>query len=134
MTTSLPCLCSLTRPSYKPKLQKCLQVRSQSFNDEGNSENIVDGNMRVLRERKRDVRKKERLDMCWRVENENENGWKYKDEYNNKHKILKSHYGMLSESIMLVFGLVSSAFGLCLFHWLHLHFPCFLHCSFVQQK
>ncbi|KAL7196392.1 hypothetical protein ACSBR1_036414 [Camellia fascicularis] len=70
--------------------------------------------MRVLRERIRDVRKKERLDMCWRVENENkiENGWKYKDEYNNKHKILKSHYGMLSESIMLVFGLVSSALGL----------------------
>ncbi|XP_028119614.1 uncharacterized protein LOC114317116 [Camellia sinensis] len=112
MTTSLPCLCSLTRPSYKPKLQKCLQVRSQSFNDEGNAENVVDGNMRALRERIRDVRKKERLDMCWRVENEN--GWKYKDEYNNKHKRLKSQYGMLSESIMLL-GLVSSAFGLAFF-------------------
>lgn len=71
----------------------------------GNSPgNIVDSNMSVMRERIREVRKKEWL--------EYENGWNYKslgyeyDDY-NEHK----RHAMVVESLEL-FGLVTSAFGL----------------------
>lgn len=70
----------------------------------GNSPaNIVDSNMSVLRERIKEVGKKEWL--------EYENGWNYKSvgyEYDyNKHK----RHAMVVESLKL-FGLVTSAFGL----------------------
>ncbi|KAG5531538.1 hypothetical protein RHGRI_026220 [Rhododendron griersonianum] len=59
--------------------------------------------MSVLRERIREVGKKEWL--------EYENGWNYKsvgyDHYNNKHK----RHAMVVESLEL-FGMVTSAFGL----------------------
>ncbi|CAL5396670.1 unnamed protein product [Camellia sinensis] len=93
------------KSSFKhPKIWKCPRVRSQSFHDEGNSENIVDANLSVLREKIREVRKKERLEnMCC----SHENGWNYKTGYDKNHK---SHE-MLSESIELL-GLVSSSLGL----------------------
>ncbi|KAL7240282.1 hypothetical protein ACSBR2_006025 [Camellia fascicularis] len=106
MATSLHYFCSLScKSSFKhPKIWKCPRVRSQSFHDEGNSENLVDANLSVLRERIREVRKKERLEnMCC----SHENGWNYKTGYDKNHK---SHE-MLSESIELL-GLVSSSLGL----------------------
>ncbi|PSS13458.1 Increased rDNA silencing protein [Actinidia chinensis var. chinensis] len=103
MATSLPSFCSLTKPSHKPKLPKCPPVRCQSFhNDEGNSANMVDANLGVLRERIREVKKKESLERCFK----HENGWNYKSGYDNKHKV----HGKVSESIELL-GLVSSSLG-----------------------
>ncbi|KAI8538257.1 hypothetical protein RHMOL_Rhmol09G0088600 [Rhododendron molle] len=108
-TSSPPCFCSLNKPLVshcKAKVRKkCPPVRSQSFHNQGNSPvNMVDSNMSVLRERIREVKKKERL--------EYENGWNYKSvgyDYNDKHK----RHAMVVESLEL-FGLVTSAFGIVL--------------------
>lgn len=48
----------------------------------GASANIVDANMGVLRERIEEVRVKERLDKCCRLQN----GWNYGSGYEHKHK------------------------------------------------
>ncbi|KAL3501824.1 hypothetical protein ACH5RR_036273 [Cinchona calisaya] len=72
-------------PFSNPKLQKYPPVRSQRFRDEGNSSNIVDGNMSTLRQRIEQVRMKERLNkfICYRQE---KNGWNYKPGYDDTYK------------------------------------------------
>ncbi|XP_057485831.1 uncharacterized protein LOC130772101 [Actinidia eriantha] len=108
MATSLPSFCSLTKPFPKPKLPKCPPVRSQSFpNDQGNSSNMVDANLSVLRERIREVKKRESMEQCFK----HENGWNYKSGY-DKHKI----HGIVSESIELL-GLVSSSLAFVLWNY-----------------
>ncbi|CAK9141300.1 unnamed protein product [Ilex paraguariensis] len=104
-SSSLPSFCSLSKPFCKSKAQKYPRVRSESFRNEGNSANIVDANLSVLRERIEQVRKKERIDTRRCIP---QNGWTYKPVYDHdKHK----RDSLLSESIKLV-GYVGSAFGL----------------------
>ncbi|XAR52484.1 hypothetical protein NMG60_11020597 [Bertholletia excelsa] len=105
MATSLPRLCRLTTPSHKRKSLKGTLVRSQSFYQEGSSENNdVDANLCVLRERIREVRKKEKMGLCSRLEN----GWNYK--LYGYEKKPKSH-DMLLESVELV-GIVTRTLGI----------------------
>ncbi|RVW17030.1 uncharacterized protein LOC104881607 [Vitis vinifera] len=105
MASSLLSFCSLNKPLCRPKGQKYSQVRSQSFMDEGKSANIVDANLRILRERIEEVKKKERLNTC-----SLQNGWTYQAGYDHKHK----RAAILSESIQLI-GTVSGALGLVFF-------------------
>ncbi|KAK9276125.1 hypothetical protein L1049_005656 [Liquidambar formosana] len=69
MASSVPSFFSLGKlPLCKHKVMKCPKVRSQSYHDEvfscaseitGNSANIVDANLSVLRQRMEELRKKE---------------------------------------------------------------------------
>ncbi|RVW87731.1 hypothetical protein CK203_043935 [Vitis vinifera] len=61
MTYSLPAFSVVIKPSFKHSSHKRLQVRAQSYRDEGRSSNMVDANLRVLKERIDVVRMKERL-------------------------------------------------------------------------
>ncbi|RVW83509.1 hypothetical protein CK203_064935 [Vitis vinifera] len=73
MTYSLPAFSVVIKPSFKHSSHKRLQVRAQSYRDEGRSSNMVDANLRVLKERIDVVRMKERLERCCR----HEYGWNY---------------------------------------------------------
>ncbi|KAJ9140838.1 hypothetical protein P3X46_031435 [Hevea brasiliensis] len=95
MASFLPSSCSFSLRFCKLKELKYPQVRSQSFRDDGiyehRSANIVDANMGVLRERIAEVKTKERLEKCCRLQN----GWNYVSGYDHKHK----RYDMLSECL-----------------------------------
>ncbi|KAL3510647.1 hypothetical protein ACH5RR_030048 [Cinchona calisaya] len=70
-------------PFPSRKMQKYPLVRSQRFSDEGNSTNIVDSNLNVLRQRIEEVRMKERLNTCYRQE---KIGWNYKAGYDDTYR------------------------------------------------
>ncbi|KAF8399035.1 hypothetical protein HHK36_014901 [Tetracentron sinense] len=106
MASSIPCLSGLTKPFPKRKVGRSLQVRAQSFGDEGSSANMVDANLSVLRERIEEVKMKERLKRCCK----SEDGWYYQSGYDHKLK----RDAKFSESLELV-GLVSMSVGLSFF-------------------
>ncbi|KAK6125404.1 hypothetical protein DH2020_040873 [Rehmannia glutinosa] len=60
-------------PCKKSRFYQSLQVRAQSYRDEGRSNNIVDSNLHVLRERIEQIKNKERLERCC----VSEPGWNY---------------------------------------------------------
>ncbi|GMY24284.1 hypothetical protein FCV25MIE_19526 [Fagus crenata] len=82
--------------SIKPSLNKHnntrqgVQIRSQSFSDEGRPSNNVDANLSVLREKIEVIKMKERLERCCKCEN----GWNYVGGYDYKLKRNKemSHF------------------------------------------
>lgn len=83
-----------------------------SYGLAGTSANIVDANMGVLRERVAEMRTKERLEKCCRLQN----GWNYGSAYVQKHQ----RYDKLSECLEAVFlaggalGFVFLSGSLCL--------------------
>ncbi|XP_037495697.1 uncharacterized protein LOC119370847 [Jatropha curcas] len=127
MASSLPFSCSFKLPCFcRLKELKYLQVRSQSFSDDGTSANIVDSNMGTLRERIAQVRVKDRLEKCCSLESL-QNGWNYESGYNNKHK----RYSLLCEGFEIVsfagtalgFVFLSGSLCLCLVSLLlHLYY------------
>ncbi|CBI33583.3 uncharacterized protein LOC109123907 [Vitis vinifera] len=114
MTYSLPAFSVVIKPSFKHSSHKRLQVRAQSYRDEGRSSNIVDANLRVLKERIDVVRMKERLERCCR----HEYGWNYAS--GNDCKLQKdTEFSHLFDLVGLVGGFVSltifsGTVGLCL--------------------
>ncbi|WOG92906.1 hypothetical protein DCAR_0312184 [Daucus carota subsp. sativus] len=90
-------------------------IRAQNYKDEGRSSNMVDANLRVLKERIEQVRNKERLERCCT----SEQGWNYTPVYSSHYKkqdVLSQCYDLIG----LVFGTAGLAvlFGtlvLCMF-------------------
>ncbi|KAA8530622.1 hypothetical protein F0562_005444 [Nyssa sinensis] len=114
MASSFPSFCSVMAPSLKRNSPQSLQVRAQSFRDEGRSRNNVDANLSVLRERIEEVRMKERLERCCR----SVNGWNNPAGYNYKCK-RGMELSQFSELLGLVGGtigltILSGTFSLCL--------------------
>ncbi|OAY47221.1 uncharacterized protein LOC110616673 [Manihot esculenta] len=111
MASFIPSSCSFSHLCRLKEL-KHPQVKSQSFKDDGTSANIVDANMGVLRERVAEMRTKERLEKCCRLQN----GWNYGSAYVQKHQ----RYDKLSECLEAVFlaggalGFVFLSGSLCL--------------------
>ncbi|KAI3451805.1 hypothetical protein Pfo_008470 [Paulownia fortunei] len=67
-------LCTGILPCKKSsRFCQSLQVRAQSYRDEGRSSNMVDANLHLLRERIEEVKNKERLERCCVAEP----GWNY---------------------------------------------------------
>ncbi|KAI9088682.1 hypothetical protein K1719_029796 [Acacia pycnantha] len=82
-------------------------MRAKKFGDKGEpaNNNIVDANMRVLRERMEEMKKKEmKMKM---VMSRRTRGWDYKRSYENKYK----REAVMSE-IAETMGLACGAFGL----------------------
>ncbi|KAJ4706998.1 TGF-beta-activated kinase 1 and MAP3K7-binding protein like [Melia azedarach] len=86
--------------AYRP-----LQVKAQSFRDEGrlSNNNIVDANMKILKERIEKVQIKERLEKCCRS---CEYGWNYASGYDYKFKRDKE-LGQLFQLLGLVGGTIT---------------------------
>ncbi|XP_044507010.1 uncharacterized protein LOC123226546 [Mangifera indica] len=104
MASSLPCFNAITKPvSLKRHSHQSLQVKAQSFRDEGRRVSIVDANLSVLRQRIEEVVIKERLERCCRCEY----GWNYASGYD--YKLRK--YKVLTETFELV-GLIGGTIGL----------------------
>ncbi|CAH1421353.1 unnamed protein product [Lactuca virosa] len=80
MSTMIP---SFTCVTVLKKHKSCsqLEIRAQSLRDEGRSSNIVDSNMKILKDRIEAMRMKERLEMNCRP-----NGWDYTSSYIRKPK------------------------------------------------
>ncbi|KAJ9147301.1 hypothetical protein P3X46_029478 [Hevea brasiliensis] len=104
MASSLPSCTILFKPASLNLIstRQALQVRARSFRDEGISGDMVEANLRVLRERIEEVKNKERLERCCRCEY----GWNYPSGYNYK---LKKQVG-LSQVFDLI-GLVCRTIG-----------------------
>ncbi|KAF3444326.1 hypothetical protein FNV43_RR14016 [Rhamnella rubrinervis] len=86
-----------------------VKARAQSFRDEGrysNSSKMVDGNMRVLRERMEVVRIKEKLERCCR----GQLGWNYAPNYNYK---LRRDTGLMKT--VEVAGVIGGTLGFTFF-------------------
>ncbi|KAK6151037.1 hypothetical protein DH2020_015969 [Rehmannia glutinosa] len=98
-------LSSAILPRKKSRFCKSLQVRAQSYKDEGRpNNNIVDSNLHLLREKIEDIKNKERLERCFRVEP----GWNYaRAEISYKAKREKK----LVEFVQLV-GMAGGTLGL----------------------
>ncbi|KAK6125403.1 hypothetical protein DH2020_040872 [Rehmannia glutinosa] len=92
-------------PCKKSRFYQSLQVRAQSYRDEGRSNNkIVDSNLHLLREKIEEIKNKERLERCFIVEP----GWNYaRAEISYKAKTEKE----LVEFVQLV-GMAGGTFGL----------------------
>ncbi|KAK3040753.1 hypothetical protein RJ639_029275 [Escallonia herrerae] len=115
MASSLPSFRSLTKPFHYHKIRRYLQVRSQSFRDEGKGANMVDSNLSVLRERIEAVRRQETLDKgSLRLEN----GWRYNrcgyDEKRKRHAMLLEFMEVVSLATTSL-GLVFLIGSLCIF-------------------
>lgn len=82
-----------------------LQVRAQSFGDEGRSSNMVDANLRILKERMEQVRNNGRLERCC---SRSEQGWNYASGYHNYEYKRET---MLSQCFDLM-GLIAGTVGL----------------------
>ncbi|KAM7516346.1 hypothetical protein LguiA_005929 [Lonicera macranthoides] len=100
---------------YSRTHHQSIQVRARSFRDEGKSSNIVDANLRVLRERMEEIKMKERLERCCSRE---QYGWNYSSSYDYKHK-REANLSECFELISLVGGtigltILSGTFLLCL--------------------
>ncbi|KAK1416083.1 hypothetical protein QVD17_31871 [Tagetes erecta] len=92
---------------YWPKSQRFLQVRSQSFKDEGSSSNMVDANLGVLRARMEQVMKNERLEYTTpRTMNNigwNRGDYETQDKNGNDATLMLEVVGLVGGSIGLVF-------------------------------
>ncbi|KAF9625594.1 hypothetical protein IFM89_024367 [Coptis chinensis] len=94
----------ISRPKLKFKFYRYKQqVRAQALGDEGRSINMVDANMKVLRERIEEIRTKERLHRTYR----GEHGWCYSSGYDH---MLKRDT-MLTQSLELL-AMACRTFGL----------------------
>ncbi|KAL7221590.1 hypothetical protein ACSBR1_023530 [Camellia fascicularis] len=104
--------CSVIKPTSLTRARPSLEFRAQSCRDEGRSSNIVDANLRVLRERIEEVRMKERLERCCT----SENGWNYAPCYESKTKSSSesSHFFELFGLFTVNFGLTIVTATLCL--------------------
>ncbi|PIA63648.1 hypothetical protein AQUCO_00201175v1 [Aquilegia coerulea] len=104
-----------SRPKLKLKFHKHQHVRAQSVGDEGRSTNIVDANMKALRERTEIIRAKERLQRCYRVQ---QAGWCYSSDYDHTLKTEAKSSEFLELMVMMcrTFGLTIAApsFLLCI--------------------
>ncbi|CAA2958792.1 uncharacterized protein LOC111397708 [Olea europaea var. sylvestris] len=121
-SSSTTSFCSATLPYKKPRFHRFLQVRSQSYGEEGKSRDIVDVNLCILRERIQEIRVKERLENCCVAKQ----GWNYAHAYNYKRKI-DAQFSLFLQIIGIVCGTFSLVLAcctlcLCLFSLLvHLH-------------
>ncbi|XP_059624603.1 uncharacterized protein LOC132292650 [Cornus florida] len=106
MASSFSSLCTVIAPStrsIRSTHKYSLQVRAQSYRDEGRSSNIIDANLSILKMRIEEVRIKERLERCCR----SQNGWNYAATYDYKRK----RDAELSQVFELL-GIVGGTFGL----------------------
>ncbi|KAF5181983.1 hypothetical protein FRX31_028440 [Thalictrum thalictroides] len=107
-----------SRPKLKLKFHKHQHVRAQALGDEGRSTNIVDANMKALRERTEIIRAKERLQKCYRVEQAA--GWCYQSAGYYDHTLKREAKSSESLELMVMmcrtFGLTiaTSSFILCI--------------------
>ncbi|KAH7533898.1 hypothetical protein FEM48_Zijuj04G0180400 [Ziziphus jujuba var. spinosa] len=110
MASSLPCFCAAIKLKSSLKLNKTygsVQARAQSFRDEERySSNMVDENMKILRERMEVVRKKEKLERCCR----GQVGWNYSKCYDYKVKRDKQLVKMVE-----VAGVIGGSLGFTFF-------------------
>ncbi|KAL5722086.1 hypothetical protein ACHQM5_005650 [Ranunculus cassubicifolius] len=72
------CLGLTSKPKLKLKLCRYRQVKAQYVGDEGRPLNIVDENMKSLRERIEKIRSKEGLQKCY---DRGQHGWCYSPGY-----------------------------------------------------
>ncbi|CAJ1977439.1 unnamed protein product [Sphenostylis stenocarpa] len=99
MASSPSSFCTLNHAFSCHKPIRYPKIRCQRFSDNGKRANNVDANLRILRERIDQVRKRERLI--------NTLGWNYKHGYDQKYK----RDSMISESAEII-GLSCGAIGL----------------------
>ncbi|KAG6720444.1 hypothetical protein I3842_03G061800 [Carya illinoinensis] len=59
-------LCFVKTADLKHHARQAMQIRAQSFSNEGKSSNIVDANLTILREKIELLKTKERLERCCR--------------------------------------------------------------------
>ncbi|KAJ9147299.1 hypothetical protein P3X46_029476 [Hevea brasiliensis] len=71
---------SIIKPSPKQAFYFVLKVRAQSYRHEGKASGMVDANMRVLRLRIEEIRRKQRVEKWCRCKY----GWNYEAGYNFK--------------------------------------------------
>ncbi|ESW14999.1 hypothetical protein PHAVU_007G035600 [Phaseolus vulgaris] len=98
MTYSLSSFCTLNHSFSCHKPTKYPKITCQTFSDNEKRANIVDSNLRILRERIEQVQKRE---LIHRV------GWNYKHGYEHNYK----KDTMMSQSAEII-GLACSAIGL----------------------
>ncbi|KAI3500175.1 hypothetical protein L1887_35992 [Cichorium endivia] len=107
MSTMIPSFtCVTVLKKYRPHSR--LMIRAQSLGEEGRSSNLVDSNMKILKDRIEVVRMKERLERNCRP-----NGWDYTSTYIHKPKKQPEHLqgiaqicGTTSLSVLVGTGLL----------------------------
>ncbi|XP_052197562.1 uncharacterized protein LOC127804678 [Diospyros lotus] len=102
-TSSAPSLCYAVLPALKPGTRLSVQVRARSYGDDGRSSNMVDANLRILRERIEEVSIKERLESCY----QRGHGWNYVPAYDCKPRRCAEN-----SKLFELFGLAIGTFGL----------------------
>ncbi|PIN08256.1 hypothetical protein CDL12_19175 [Handroanthus impetiginosus] len=109
MASSPSHLCTATLRCKKPRFSRSFQVKAQSYRDhQGKSSNMVDANLRVLRERIEQVKDKERLERCCLAEP----GWNYATyDQSFKYKS-KRDQQLIHHHFLQLLGIVSGTFGL----------------------
>ncbi|KAI3726435.1 hypothetical protein L1987_66232 [Smallanthus sonchifolius] len=98
MLVSVPSFARATvLPLHKEhKARACLHVRAQSLRDEGRSRNLVDSNMKLLKDRIEVMRAKESL-----KRNHRPDGWDYASKYIQKRPKKQPEY---LQTIALICG------------------------------
>ncbi|KAF5780279.1 hypothetical protein HanRHA438_Chr11g0483721 [Helianthus annuus] len=101
MSISIPSfVCAMILPLQKEhKMRSCLNIRAQSFKDEGRWSNLVDSNMKLLEYRIEVIRTKERL-----KRNHRPCEWDNTSEYLNQSPVKQPEY---LQTIALICGLPS---------------------------
>ncbi|KAF5479958.1 hypothetical protein F2P56_000739 [Juglans regia] len=77
MASCLPSFFVSLKPPLKHHARQAMHIRAQSFSNEGESSDIVDANLTVLRDKIELLKTKERLERCCKCEN----GWNYVPGY-----------------------------------------------------
>ncbi|KAL0450050.1 UNVERIFIED_CONTAM: hypothetical protein Slati_1561400 [Sesamum latifolium] len=107
MASSAVYVCTAILPRNNSKFSHSFQLRTHYYDSEGRSRNMVDANLRVLRERIEDVKNRERLERCCVAEP----GWNYTPLHNN---YIKPKRDGISRRFLQIVGTVGGTFGLTL--------------------
>ncbi|KAK4393576.1 hypothetical protein Sango_1828400 [Sesamum angolense] len=107
MASSAVYVCIATLPRNNTKFCQSFQLRAQYYDGEGRSRNMVDENLRVLRERIEDVKNRERLERCCVAEP----GWNYTPIHKN---YIEPKRDGISRRFLQLVGTVGGTFGLTL--------------------
>nr|GMD68226.1 Increased rDNA silencing protein [Ipomoea batatas] len=106
MTSTIPSFLSSNGLSRAKAHAAYPQVISRSFRDEDRSFKGVEANLSILRQRIEVIGSKEKLERCYKFQQQ---GWNYISEYNEKHKrdkmVLESFEvaGLVGWNLSLVF-------------------------------
>ncbi|KAL2241428.1 uncharacterized protein LOC110013189 [Sesamum indicum] len=100
MASSAVYVCSAILPRNKSKFSQSFQLRAHYYENEGRSRNMVDANLRVLRERIEDIKNRERLERCCVAEP----GWNYTPIHNNYIKPKRDRISRRFLQLMLEVG------------------------------